>query len=83
MADQLTDDQISEFKEAFSLFDKDGDGQIPGGLSRRASLALRLRSDFISLVFLEHQIFDLERSCSVWFLFVSFSRFLALLRDYR
>uniref|UniRef100_A0A162AFH3 EF-hand domain-containing protein n=1 Tax=Daucus carota subsp. sativus TaxID=79200 RepID=A0A162AFH3_DAUCS len=27
MADQLTDDQISEFKEAFSLFDKDGDGQ--------------------------------------------------------
>lgn len=28
MADQLTDDQISEFKEAFSLFDKDGDGQI-------------------------------------------------------
>ncbi|KAL3585148.1 hypothetical protein D5086_012015 [Populus alba] len=29
MADQLTDDQISEFKEAFSLFDKDGDGQSP------------------------------------------------------
>ena len=29
MADQLIDDQISEFKEAFSLFDKDGDGQIP------------------------------------------------------
>ncbi|KAL2239985.1 UNVERIFIED_CONTAM: Calmodulin-1/11/16 [Sesamum indicum] len=29
MADQLTDDQISEFKEAFSLFDKDGDGQYP------------------------------------------------------
>jgi hypothetical protein len=32
MADQLTDEQISEFKEAFSLFDKDGDGivsQIP------------------------------------------------------
>jgi calmodulin len=26
MADQLTEDQISEFKEAFSLFDKDGDG---------------------------------------------------------
>ncbi|RRT35114.1 hypothetical protein B296_00051752, partial [Ensete ventricosum] len=26
MAEQLTDDQISEFKEAFSLFDKDGDG---------------------------------------------------------
>ena len=28
MADQLTDDQIFEFKEAFSLFDKDGDGLL-------------------------------------------------------
>ncbi|XP_040993059.1 calmodulin-7-like [Juglans microcarpa x Juglans regia] len=28
MADQLTDDQISELREAFSLFDKDGDGCI-------------------------------------------------------
>ncbi|KII62065.1 Calmodulin [Thelohanellus kitauei] len=28
MADQLTEDQISEFKEAFSLFDKDGDEVI-------------------------------------------------------
>nr|AAC68889.1 VU91A calmodulin [synthetic construct] len=28
MADQLTDEQIAEFKEAFSLFDKDGDGTI-------------------------------------------------------
>ncbi|KAL0390753.1 UNVERIFIED_CONTAM: Calmodulin-1/11/16 [Sesamum calycinum] len=28
MADQLTDDQISEFKEAFSLFDKDGDDAV-------------------------------------------------------
>lgn len=26
MAEQLTEEQISEFKEAFSLFDKDGDG---------------------------------------------------------
>ncbi|KAJ8478742.1 hypothetical protein OPV22_022469 [Ensete ventricosum] len=25
MAEQLTDEQISEFKESFSLFDKDGD----------------------------------------------------------
>ena len=25
-ADQLTEEQVSEFKEAFSLFDKDGDG---------------------------------------------------------
>jgi len=30
MADQLTEEQIAEFKEAFSLFDKDGDGTISG-----------------------------------------------------
>lgn len=29
MVDQLTDDQISEFKEAFTLFDKDGNGKPP------------------------------------------------------
>ncbi|KAI9512012.1 calmodulin B [Russula earlei] len=28
MADQLSEGQISEFKEAFSLFDRDGDGTI-------------------------------------------------------
>merc|ERR1739840_77486 len=28
MADSLTEEQIAEFKEAFSLFDKDGDGTI-------------------------------------------------------
>ena len=28
MTDQLTEEQIAEFKEAFSLFDKDGDGSI-------------------------------------------------------
>ncbi|KAI8597479.1 putative calmodulin [Dissophora ornata] len=28
MADQLTENQLAEFKEAFSLFDKDGDGTI-------------------------------------------------------
>ena len=27
MADQLSDEQIAEFKEAFALFDKDGDGE--------------------------------------------------------
>ena len=26
--DSLTEEQIAEFKEAFSLFDKDGDGNI-------------------------------------------------------
>merc|ERR1712232_612224 len=28
MSDELTDHQIAEFKEAFSLFDRDGDGAI-------------------------------------------------------
>ena len=28
MADKLTEEQVAEFKEAFSLFDKDGDGTI-------------------------------------------------------
>ena len=28
MANQLTEEQIAEFKEAFALFDKDGDGTI-------------------------------------------------------
>ncbi|KAI9295191.1 calmodulin [Neoconidiobolus thromboides FSU 785] len=28
MTDQLTEDQVSEFREAFNLFDKDGDGCI-------------------------------------------------------
>ena len=27
-ADQLTEEQIAEFREAFKLFDKDGDGAI-------------------------------------------------------
>ena len=29
MAEHLTEEQIAEFKEAFSLFDKDGDGTFP------------------------------------------------------
>lgn len=28
MAEHLTEEQIAEFKEAFSLFDKDGDGMV-------------------------------------------------------
>jgi Ca2+-binding EF-hand superfamily protein len=28
MSEQLTEEQIAEFKEAFSLFDKDGDGIV-------------------------------------------------------
>ena len=46
MADQLTDDQISEFKEAFSLFDKDGDGQILSPLSD-VSFFIIIRSTYL------------------------------------
>ena len=28
-AEEYTEEQIAEFKEAFSLFDKDGDGELP------------------------------------------------------
>lgn len=33
MAEHLTEEQIAEFKEAFSLFDKDGDGNVSGTLT--------------------------------------------------
>jgi hypothetical protein len=32
-AEKLTDAQIQEFKEAFALFDKDGDGTAPRATS--------------------------------------------------
>lgn len=39
MGDQLTEEQIADYKEAFSLFDKDGDGII-----KVADLGLLVRS---------------------------------------
>ncbi|KAI1193610.1 calmodulin-like protein [Nemania serpens] len=36
-ADSLTEEQVSEFKEAFSLFDKDGDGEYKLALHHDAS----------------------------------------------
>ena len=33
--EELTDDQVSEFKEAFELFDKDGDGTITTKVCRK------------------------------------------------
>jgi calmodulin len=39
MGDSLTEDQIADYKEAFSLFDKDGDGVI-----RVSDLGLLVRS---------------------------------------
>lgn len=36
MADQLNEEQIAEFKEAFALFDKNGDGSITTKVSLMA-----------------------------------------------
>ena len=61
MADQLTDDQIAEFKEAFSLFDKDGDGlfsQIPFSFS----FSFIFFSSFLDLV-IHIYFFFLHVSC--------------------
>ncbi|XP_026447226.1 calmodulin-like isoform X1 [Papaver somniferum] len=38
MAEQFTEDQISEYKEAFTLFDEDGDGYI---IAKELSTAMR------------------------------------------
>lgn len=57
MADQLTDDQISEFKEAFSLFDKDGDGQISPSPDPSFLLSLHLRI---------HRLIFISFSVCVW-----------------
>ena len=40
-ADQLTEEQIAEFKEAFSLFDKDGDGKLNAEERKNADEAVR------------------------------------------
>lgn len=37
-AAQLSDEQVAEFKEAFALFDKDGDGERPRQPLRRQCL---------------------------------------------
>ena len=75
-ADQLTEEQIAEFKEAFSLFDKDGDGTIT-----TKELGTVMRSlgqnpteaelqDMINEVDADGECFDL--SSAVWGHFGSF-----------
>ena len=44
MVEQLTEEQIAEFKEAFSLFDKDGDGEFLDVLIAAAcAVVMRIR----------------------------------------
>jgi hypothetical protein len=55
MVDHLSEDQIAEFKEAFSLFDKDGDGNITtkelGTVMRSLGLFYsQLLSIFLSII---------------------------------
>jgi len=69
MAEQLTDDQISEFKEAFSLFDKDGDG---------ASLSLPLSLSFCVCDRSGFCFFDLCVRVVVMFWFIYVSQFVNL-----
>ena len=56
MAEQLTEDQIAEFKEAFSLFDNNGDGTITtkelGSVMRYVVLCLQVASVTSFLLFL-------------------------------
>lgn len=44
MAEQLTEEQIAEFKEAFSLFDKDGDGKYGRNCSNQIRFIQHLSS---------------------------------------
>ena len=39
--EELSDDQVSEFKEAFELFDKDGDGTITTKVSSTKTLGVK------------------------------------------
>ena len=38
MAEQLNEEQIAEFKEAFALFDKNGDGSITTKVTSKFNL---------------------------------------------
>ena len=51
MAEQLTEDQIAEFKEAFSLFDKDGDGTIT---TKELGTVMRSESSISQTSFIYH-----------------------------
>ena len=70
MADQLTDDQISEFKEAFSLFDKDGDGQILSPLSDVSFFIIRSTSLLVQRFRCLSYDFSLFGKCFAFWFFV-------------
>ena len=57
MADQLTEEQITEFKEAFSLFDKDGNGTIT---SKELGTAMRSLGQYPTEVELRDMINEID-----------------------
>ena len=64
MADQLTEEQIAEFKEAFSLFDKDGDGECKE-MERTVAFQSTMTVTFALLG--GFAFFDVEEYCvSTW-----------------
>lgn len=58
MADQLNEEQIAEFKEAFALFDKNGDGSI----TTKVLLSLQRNSE-LSCVLLDRT--QLRQNCRI------------------
>ena len=59
MADQLNEEQIAEFKEAFALFDKNGDGSI----TTKVILELPRNSELLWDLSDKTQ---LKQSCRTW-----------------
>ena len=49
--EELSEEEILEFKEAFSLFDKDGDGKITTEVSEEESLQ-KIYLNFLNVKFL-------------------------------
>jgi len=49
--DDLTEQQVSEFREAFKLFDRDGDGQIPVSEVGTVLRAISTAAPFVSSIF--------------------------------
>ena len=73
MADQLTEDEIAEFKEAFTLFDKNGDGTIT---TREIGTMARSLGAIITEAELKEMVNDIDLSGNGK---VDFAEFLAMM----
>ena len=59
MADQLNEEQIAEFKEAFALFDKNGDGSITTKVPLKSFRNLALSWDLLVKT-------PPKQNCKIW-----------------